>query len=45
MRALSGSERIVELGPNRPLKRFFSTLGVSIASVMNLKGAQKELGA
>ncbi|MBK8998569.1 MAG: ACP S-malonyltransferase [Myxococcales bacterium] len=45
MRALSGSERIVELGPNRPLKRFFSTLGVSIASIMNLKGAQKELGA
>lgn len=45
MRALSGSERIVELGPNRPLKRFFSTLGVSIASVMNLKSAQKELGA
>lgn len=45
MRALSGAERIVELGPNRPLKRFFSTLGVSIASVMNLKSAQKELGA
>lgn len=46
MRALSGAaERIVELGPNRPLKRFFSTLGVEITSIMNLKTAQKGLGA
>jgi malonyl CoA-acyl carrier protein transacylase len=46
MRALSAAApRIVELGPNRPLKRFFATLGVSITSVMNLKGAQKELGS
>lgn len=44
MRALAaGSPRIIELGPNRPLKRFFSTLGIEITSIMNVKGARKEL--
>jgi [acyl-carrier-protein] S-malonyltransferase/trans-AT polyketide synthase/acyltransferase/oxidoreductase domain-containing protein len=46
MRALSaGADRIVELGPNRPLKRFFSTLGVDIVAIMNVKQAQKGLSA
>ncbi|MBI3199977.1 MAG: ACP S-malonyltransferase [Myxococcales bacterium] len=44
MRALSAAApRIIELGPNRPLKRFFSTLGVEIVSIMNVKQAQKGL--
>lgn len=46
MRALSAAApRIVELGPNRPLKRFFSTLGVEIVSIMNVKQAQKGLAS
>lgn len=46
MRALSAAApRIVELGPNRPLKRFFSTLGVEIVSIMNVKQAQKGLSS
>lgn len=44
MRALvDGAERIVEIGPNRPLKRFFGTLGVEITSIMNVKTAKKGL--
>ena len=44
MRALTASApRVVEVGPNRPLKRFFSTLGVEITSIMNVKTAQKGL--
>jgi malonyl CoA-acyl carrier protein transacylase len=44
MRALSASApRVVEVGPNRPLKRFFSTIGVEITSIMNVKTAQKGL--
>lgn len=46
MRALSAAApRIVELGPNRPLKRFFSTLGIEIVSIMNVKQAQKGLAS
>ncbi|MCC6217714.1 MAG: ACP S-malonyltransferase [Polyangiaceae bacterium] len=46
MRALAAAaESVYELGPNRPLKRFFSTLGVEIRSMMNVKGALRELGA
>ena len=46
MRALSAAApRIVELGPNRPLKRFFATLGVEIVSIMNVKQAQKGLAS
>ncbi|MEB2312245.1 MAG: ACP S-malonyltransferase [Sorangiineae bacterium] len=44
MRVLAdGAERIVEIGPNRPLKRFFGTLGVEITSIMNVKTAKKGL--
>lgn len=33
--------QILELGPNRPLRGFFKTIGVDITSVINLKSAQK----
>ncbi len=32
---------ILELGPNRPLRGFFKTLNVDIASVINVKSADK----
>jgi malonyl CoA-acyl carrier protein transacylase len=32
---------IVEVGPNRPLGKFFSTLGVEVPSVLNVKGMKK----
>jgi malonyl CoA-acyl carrier protein transacylase len=38
---LSKTNKILELGPNRPLRGFFSTLGVSIQSIVNLKSAKK----
>jgi malonyl CoA-acyl carrier protein transacylase len=44
MRALSAvSGRIIELGPGRPLKRFFGTLGVEIVSITSLKTAERGL--
>jgi malonyl CoA-acyl carrier protein transacylase len=44
MRALSGTScRIIELGPGRPLKRFFATLGVEIVSITSLKTAERGL--
>ncbi len=33
--------QIMELGPNRPLRGFFKTIGVDITSVINLKSAVK----
>lgn len=33
--------QILELGPNRPLRGFFKTIGVDITSVINLKSAHK----
>ncbi len=48
MRALATrAERILEVGPGRPLSGFFREIGVSTVSIMNLKGAEKarrELG-
>jgi malonyl CoA-acyl carrier protein transacylase len=35
---------ILELGPNRPLKGFFNTLGITITSVINLRTAKKTFG-
>lgn len=32
---------IIEIGPNRPLGKFFSTLGASTTSVLNLRGIEK----
>lgn len=34
-------KKILELGPNRPLRGFFKTIGVDITSVINLKSAGK----
>ncbi len=35
------AEGIVEVGPHRPIKSFFKTLGVSVESVMDLRSANK----
>jgi malonyl CoA-acyl carrier protein transacylase len=35
---------ILELGPNRPLKGFFKSIGVTITSVINLRTAKKTFG-
>jgi malonyl CoA-acyl carrier protein transacylase len=44
MRTLAASAgRIIELGPGRPLKRFFATLGVEIVSVTSMKTAERGL--
>lgn len=40
MRAIAGrASRIVELGPGRPLGRFFKTLGVSVTSITSVRAA------
>lgn len=42
MRELAArAERIIEVGPGRPLSGFFREIGVSTVSIMNLKGAEK----
>ena len=44
MRALMAvTDRIVEVGPNRPLRRFFQTLGVEITSIVSVKTAERAL--
>ncbi len=44
MRALMGvTDRIIEVGPNRPLRRFFQSVGVEIASVISVKTAERAL--
>ncbi len=35
---------IVEIGPNRPLGKFFQTLGAEVPSVLNLRGLKKVFG-
>jgi len=37
----SVSEKIVEVGPNRPLRGFFSAIGVSISAVTDVRSAGK----
>lgn len=42
MAALAGvADRIVEVGPNRPLRGFFSAIGVSISAVTDVRSAGK----
>ncbi len=43
MRALldAGADTIVEVGPNRPLRGFFKSLGVEITSVISVKTAER----
>ncbi|TDR22550.1 ACP S-malonyltransferase [Marinicella litoralis] len=43
--ALLQSMQILELGPNRPLRGFFKTIGVDITSVINVKSAAKAFSA
>lgn len=38
---VSKASNILELGPNRPLRGFFKTIDVDIASVINLRSADK----
>lgn len=38
---ISKTQSILELGPNRPLRGFFKTLGVDVASVINIRSASK----
>jgi malonyl CoA-acyl carrier protein transacylase len=38
---ISKTHNILELGPNRPLRGFFKTVGVDILSVINMRSATK----
>ncbi len=38
---ISKNTKIIEIGPNRPLGKFFSTLGVEVPSIINEKGMLK----
>ncbi|MDH5655870.1 MAG: ACP S-malonyltransferase [Spirochaetia bacterium] len=35
------AETVIELGPNRPLGKFFRTVGVDVSSILNLRSAKK----
>jgi malonyl CoA-acyl carrier protein transacylase len=39
------ADRIVEVGPNRPLRGFFKTTGREIASIISIKTAEKALAS
>lgn len=39
------SKQVLELGPNRPLRGFFKTIGLDITSVINVKSAIKAFNA
>ncbi|MFT4979241.1 MAG: [acyl-carrier-protein] S-malonyltransferase [Myxococcota bacterium] len=39
-----GASRIVEIGPRRPLRGFFRTVGVSVDAITNLTMARRALG-
>jgi malonyl CoA-acyl carrier protein transacylase len=46
MRALmAAADRIVEIGPGRPLRGFFKSLGVEITSIVSCKTAEKAAAA
>jgi [acyl-carrier-protein] S-malonyltransferase len=36
-----GADAIVEIGPNRPLARFFKEMGRDVVSIINVRGAEK----
>lgn len=38
---LMKSMQLIELGPNRPLRGFFKSIGIDITSIINLKSANK----
>lgn len=43
MRALSSADHIYEIGPHRPLRAFFKSVGREVTSIISLKTATKEL--
>jgi malonyl CoA-acyl carrier protein transacylase len=44
MRVLAeGADRIIELGPNKPLSKFFKEIGHDVTPILNVRGAQKAL--
>ncbi len=46
MRLLAGKAgAIYEVGPNRPLQKFFKTIGVDVTSIINLRSATKAFPA
>lgn len=46
MNALSSvADRILEVGPNRPLRAFFEKSGHSVTSIISVRAARKELGS
>jgi [acyl-carrier-protein] S-malonyltransferase len=46
MRALAGAaDRIVEIGPGRPLRGFFKAVGVEVTSIVSCKTAEKAVAA
>lgn len=40
----SGADRIIEIGPKRPLRGFFRIIGVSVDAITNLTMARRALG-
>ncbi len=40
---VAAADRIIEVGPNRPLRRFFKSLGVEIVSIISVKTAERAL--
>ena len=46
MRALVPlADRILEVGPGRPLRGFFKSLGVEVTSIISCKTAEKAIAA
>ena len=42
---MAAADRIVEIGPGRPLRGFFKSLGVEITSIVSCKTAEKAVAA
>lgn len=46
MRALRDrASPLIEVGPNRPLRKFFKVLGTSVAAIIDVRSAKRVLGA
>ena len=41
----SVADRILEVGPNRPLRAFFGKSGHSVTSIISVRAARKELSS
>lgn len=40
----SGADSIIEIGPNRPLQRFFAAVGFEVQSILNVRSMKKIFG-